>query len=161
MQQNFQPPVPVDPHHLISSARLSLTAAPLGSPEHRATAHRAVSTAYYAAFHALNANNADAIVGTPTTQSMSEDWIRTYRSTRHRHAATRLDRNRLPLSNGALIFSRSFSRLYNARIRADYRPQSHFDANAANLWLDRAEVAIQELQQLNYNERAIIAAITS
>lgn len=161
MQQSFQPPVPVDPHHLISSARLSLAAAPPGSPEHRATAHRAVSTAYYAAFHALNANNADAIVGTPTTQRMSDDWTRTYRSTRHRQAATRLDRNRLPLSNGAQIFARSFSRLYNARIRADYRPQSHFDANAANLWLDRAEVAIRELQQLNYNERAIIAAITT
>ena len=90
MQRNFQPPVPVDPHHLISSARLSLAAAPLGSPEDRATAHRAVSTAYYAVFHALNANNADAIVGTPTTQRMSEDWIRTYRSTRHRYAANHL-----------------------------------------------------------------------
>ena len=159
MQQNFQPPVPVDPHHLVASARLSLAATPPNSPEYRATAHRAVSTAYYAAFHALNANNAGAIIGTPTTQTMADDWIRIYRSTRHRHAATRLDRNQLPLSNGARIFSRSFSRLYNARIRVDYRPQTHFDGNAAHYWLDRAEVAIQELQQLNYNERATIAAI--
>lgn len=161
MQWNFQPPVPVEPHHLIASVRLSLAAAPPGFPEHRATVHRAISTAYYAAFHALNANNADAIVGTPTTETMADDWVRAYRSPRHRYAATRLDRNQLPLSNGANIFSRSFSRLYNARIRADYRPQTHFDAHAANLWLDRAEIAIQELQQLNYNERAIIAAITT
>ena len=161
MQQNFQPPVPIDPHHLIASARLSLAVVPLGSDEERATAHRAISTEYYAAFHALNANNADAIVGTPITQTMSEDWIRTYRSTRHRHAANRLDRNQLPLSNGAQIFSRSFSKLYNARIRADYRPQTQFDTGTANLWLNRAEVAIQELQQLNYNERAIIAGITT
>ena len=92
---------------------------------------------------------------------MADDWVRTYRSTRHRHAAYRLDRNQLPLSNGAKIFSRSFSKLYNARIRADYHARSHFNATAANQWLDRAEVAVQELQQLNYSEQAIIAAITT
>ena len=151
----------MDPHHLIASTRLSLAAIIPGSPEGRATAHRAISTAYYAAFHALNANNADVIVGVPTTQNMAEDWIRTYRSTRHRRATTSLDRNHLPLSNGTQIFARSFSKLYNARIRADYHPQSHFNANAAKYWLDRAELAIQKLQQLSEKEQAVIAGITT
>ena len=55
-----------------------------GQPSQEAL-RRAVSTAYYAMFHALATSNADLIVGarTPVNQS---DWIATYRSLQHYRA---------------------------------------------------------------------------
>ena len=52
---NVNAPTPLDWEELIASARHSLTGQP---PESRAANHRAISTAYYAAYDALCASNA-------------------------------------------------------------------------------------------------------
>ena len=52
-----------------------------GQPSQEAL-RRAVSTAYYAMFHALATSNADLIVGTKVQVNQS-NWIATYRSLRH------------------------------------------------------------------------------
>ncbi len=57
---------------LIRASRL-LTA---GQPSQEAL-RRAVSTTYYAMFHALTTSNADLIVG-PRTPANESDWIATY-----------------------------------------------------------------------------------
>ena len=53
----FQPPSPLDPTALVDSADHAVNNAPPGGPS-RETVHRAISTAYYAVFHAINASNA-------------------------------------------------------------------------------------------------------
>ena len=61
----FQPPSPLDPTALIDSADHAVNNALPGGPS-RETVHRAVSTAYYAVFHAINASNAIVQHGVPT-----------------------------------------------------------------------------------------------
>ncbi|MDE2841766.1 MAG: hypothetical protein OXN21_00135 [Chloroflexota bacterium] len=52
---------------------------------------RAISTAYYAMFHALAASNADLTDG-PMTQANRDKWTGTYRSLRHARASDMLGR---------------------------------------------------------------------
>ena len=57
---------------------------PDGIPS-EANLRRAVSTAYYAAFHALSQSCADTLVGPYSTVSTREHWITAYRTLEHRH----------------------------------------------------------------------------
>ena len=57
---NVPMPVPLDWRDLIDSARHSLTSRQTDS---RAANHRAISTAYYAAYDALCESNASVVVG--------------------------------------------------------------------------------------------------
>ena len=61
-----------------------------GQPTQEAL-RRAVSTAYYAMFHALATSNADLIVDRRTPANESR-WIATYRSLRHFRAASPQER---------------------------------------------------------------------
>ena len=65
---------------LISASRILAA----GQPSQEAL-RRAISTAYYAMFHALATSNADLIVGARTSANES-NWIATYRSLRHYRA---------------------------------------------------------------------------
>ena len=70
---------------LIGASRLLAT----GAPSQEAL-RRAVSTAYYAMFHALATSNADLIVGN-RSQSNRPNWIAIYRSLRHFRAENPLN----------------------------------------------------------------------
>ena len=61
----FQPSSPLDPTALVDGADHAVNNAPPGGPS-RETVHRAISTAYYAVFHAINASNAIVQHGVPT-----------------------------------------------------------------------------------------------
>ncbi len=61
----FQPPSPLRPAALIDSADAAVNNAVPGGPS-RETIHRAISTAYYAVFHAISASNAAVQHGVPT-----------------------------------------------------------------------------------------------
>ena len=78
----FQPPSPLDPTALIDSADHAVNnPPPLGAS--REAIHRAVSTAYYAVFHAICAINADVQHGVPTNPTTAQAWTDTYRQIRH------------------------------------------------------------------------------
>ena len=61
----FQPPSPLQPAALIDSADYAVNNPPPGGPS-RETIHRAISTVYYAVFHAITASNATVQHGVPT-----------------------------------------------------------------------------------------------
>ena len=69
----FQPPSPLDPTALIDSADHAINNAPPNSASREAI-HRAISTAYYAVFHAICAINADARHGVPTNPTAAQAW---------------------------------------------------------------------------------------
>lgn len=75
------------PHGLVELIRASHLLAS-GQPSQEAL-HRAVSTAYYAMFHALATSNAD-LIAWPKTQANQSDWTTTYRSSRHFRAESPL-----------------------------------------------------------------------
>ena len=154
---NVQTPVPLDWRDLIDSARHSLVSQ---QSESRGANHRAISTAYYAAYDALCESNASVLVGQPADRAGVDAWIRVYRGSSHGHAVNNLLRHRISLSQDGHDFALTLNALYQARIRADYYPTSVFDRQAAEHRLDQAEDAIKSFVNLPPEERTTIATIT-
>lgn len=129
-----------------------------GQPSQEAL-RRAVSTAYYAMFHALATSNADLIVGHRTPDNES-GWIATYRSLQHYRAEN-------PLHGWPHLFSppvRNFAVVIGVikrrREDADYNPAANFVQNQVVAWIDRAEQAIIEFNAASQQERAMVAIAT-
>ena len=154
---NVLTPVPLDWRDLIESARHSLSSRAAPS---RAANHRAVSTAYYAAYDALCESNASVLVGQVTNQAGADAWERVYRGSSHTHAVNNLLRHQGALSQDGRDFATTLNTLYWARIRADYHPKSVFNRQDAELRLAQAEQAIESFLQLPRQERITIATIT-
>ena len=150
-------PTPLDWRDLIASAHRSIAGESL---ESRATNHRAVSTAYYAAFDALCESNASVLVPQVTDQAGADAWVRVYRGSSHGQAVRNLKRHLAALSSDGKHFATVLEALYDARVRADYNPGSVFNRQAAESYLTQAEEAIKKLVQLPLSERVVIATIT-
>ena len=150
-------PTPLDWRDLIASARRSIASQ---QPPSRAANHRAVSTAYYAAYGALCQSNASVLVPNMTDRASVDAWVRVYRGSSHGHAAGNLQRHRVSLSSDGHRFAVALGDLYQARIKADYSPTSVFDRQTAELRLNQAEEAIEKLINLPHPERVAIATIT-
>ena len=156
---SFQPPAPLDPWALIDSVRDTLEQASHGTPVSREIFHRAVSTAYYAVFHALARNNADNIIGDPTNPAMASDWIDAYRRMRHGYAAAQLQQHMFTLDRSGREFSEDFINLKAARETADYNPSAVFNLALARHWLNRAIAALNNLDAMSPTDKRRITNI--
>ena len=163
-QPAFQFPEPISWTDLIAAGRATLIPQPAATQPTQAAIRRAISTAYYAAFHALTTSNADALIGPVHDQLTADLWIRTYRSLNHGHAKSQLEpevkRNQPRLSADALNFADLFCKLQGERHNADYNLREAFTAQAATSWLDSAEAAITRFLQTSRSERAAVAILT-
>ena len=159
-QPAFQPPVPIDWEDLIAAGRATLILQSPATQPTSAAIRRAISTAYYAAFHALAASNADVLVGQAHDQLTADAWIRTYRGLNHSQAKTQLQRHHTSLSTDAQIFADLFCDLQNERHNADYNPRALFTPQAAFTWLSKAEAAITDFLLTAQSERAVVAILT-
>ena len=146
--------VTMDWIELIRASRLLAA----GQPSQEAL-RRAISTAYYAMFHALTTSNADLIVG-PRTPANESGWIATYRSLRHYRAEN-------PLHGWPHLFSpplRNFAIVIGGikaeRENADYNPAANFAQNQVIAWINRAERAINDFNAASTQERAMVAIAT-
>ena len=129
-----------------------------GQPSQEAL-RRAVSSAYYAMFHALATSNANLLVGARTPANQSE-WTATYRSLRHYRAEN-------PLHGWPHLFSppvRHFAVIIGSikpiRENADYNPVASFAQSEVAIWIDRAEQAIIGFNAASEQERAMVAIAT-
>ena len=155
----FQPPSPLDPTALIDSADHAVNnSPPLGAS--REAIHRAVSTAYYAVFHAICAINADVQHGVPTNPTTAQAWTDTYRQIRHNLATRRLSENLLSLPQDAQHLANGFISLKGARETADYDPNRVMTAGDANFWIEEARAALIAMQAMTVAERQTFSAIT-
>lgn len=82
-QSTLQPPEPINWAVLIAAGRATLIPQPPEVQPAAGAIRRSISTAYYAAFHALAASNADAIVGPALDPLTAAAWIRIYRGLNH------------------------------------------------------------------------------
>ena len=155
----FQPPSPLWPATLIDSADDAVNNAAPGGP-YRETIHRAVSTAYYAVFHAISASNAAVQHGVPADAATAQAWTSTYRRMRHNFAATSLYRHRSRLTYEARPLANGFIRLKAAREAADYDPTQSLTTDDANHWIKEARDALSALQTMSAAERQILRNIT-
>lgn len=155
----FQLPSPLNPTALIDSADYAVNNAPPGGPS-RETIHRAVSTVYYAVFHAVNASNADVRHGVPASAATARSWTNAYRQMRHTRATNRLRQHFFYLNSDARLLANYFINLKTARETADYDPNRVLTVGDANFWISEARAALVVLQTMTPADRRIFRNIT-
>ena len=119
---------------------------------------RAVSSAYYAVFHAQAQSNADALIG---SSKDGRTWHRVYRALEHVAAKKVL----VALVTGdkthpALNFAQAFVDLQEKRHEADYDPACSFDTMEAALLVLKASDGIANLNALPRDIRLDLATRT-
>ena len=132
----------MDWQHLIDAARILAGASGAAGPgrPRQAMLKRAISTAYYAMFHALCASNADALVGTSPSGQDLELWVQSYRALDHRQAKVRLASYRQYGSVPEIRdFAAVFGMMQEHRLDADYNPRQSFDRAQVIRLVNRAE----------------------
>lgn len=131
-----------------------------GGRPNQADLRRAVSTAYYAAFHALAACCADTLVGAVRQNRDPESYRRTYRALQHRPAKSQCQRSEIAqFPNGIRYFVRAFINLQSHRHIADYAPDQdiRFYRSQTIALIAEAEAAIEQLKNTNNQQRKSFA----
>ncbi len=134
--------------HLIDAARIlagdSGTQQRQGRPR-QAMLKRAISTAYYAMFHALCNNNANVVAGLSTDAQTRDSWTRTYRSLDHGPARERMTQGSGVMEPAVQQFATTFAQLQRQRRLADYDPHSKYSRRQVINIIDAAETATEHL----------------
>ena len=113
----------------------------LRTPDDWQQAHfrRAISTAYYAMFHALLQNNADMLYGRETSQPKSPGWTAIYRALSHTRARSKLaPHNVSDFPDSITDFAATFLDLQQQREDADYNPNAIFTYSGTVNLINRA-----------------------
>ena len=120
---------------------------------------RAISTAYYAMFHALCRSNADTLVGVRSDGAGRLAWARTYRALNHRQAKNRLEQASREIPGQIRGFSATFSMLQEQRHEADYNPHSAFYRREVIQLLATADAITLEYLRMPRSRRRAVAAL--
>ena len=142
---------------LIAISRLLTTTPNPDTQPLQDSLRRAVSTAYYAMFHALASSNADCLVGTPHDPLTDHAWSRIYRGLNHSAARRNLLQDRSLFSLHVKQFADVFAQLQDQRHRADYDPNTTFTLIQTLDRIDLAEAAIEGFMQADADERKAVA----
>src|SRR5437879_6207016 len=125
----------------LTTARRLAKARP--SNPRQADLRRAVSTAYYALFHAIARNNADLLVGVGPKRP-NKAWRRLYRSIDHGPAKKRCGEVAgLKFPPGIVRCANTFVALQEARHLADYDPTYSINQREAQTLVGQAGQAIK------------------
>ena len=119
---------------------------------------RAVSTTYYALFHAIAACCADTLVGGPNSNRSAEAWTQVYRSLNHRPAKARCDQlpaERFP--DEIEEFASRFVDMQFKRHEADYNPDAQFNKDAVVQDIDDAEYQLEQFVKVPLANRRTFA----
>lgn len=123
----------------------------------RADLRRAVSTAYYALFHALASEVADRLVG--ARRRFTPAWVRVYRALEHGTVRDRLERfaSEKTTSEGLRLLCVTFAQLQSERHHADYDPLARFRREDVLGSLARCRSALRALAAADREERLELA----
>jgi uncharacterized protein (UPF0332 family) len=121
----------------------------------RAFRRRAVSTAYYAVFHAIAKLCADSLM--PSSDRRTDEYLRVYRALSHgslKEAFASLKDHENLRRIGELVVP-----LRSARERADYLPpiETEFSSDKVRELVDQARRAVDEIEALSWAERRTLA----
>lgn len=145
------------PEDLISQARRLARMG--GQRPRQADLRRAVSTAYYALFHALCRTCSDCFVGATAAARSTRAWQQVYRGVDHHHARKQFQNtqtlNRFPPD--IQTFANEFVRCQIERHRADYDPFQRYSRQQVLDLIDDAETALQNLRGAPLTDRRAFA----
>jgi hypothetical protein len=118
---------------------------------------RALSTTYYALFHALAKMCADELIG--VTQTGGEAWVRVYRALEHGFAKNALNQAAIQaLDPAAKAFAVTFIELQEKRYAADYDPRRFpLGRKVTQGYVEQARRAVASLGRLSSEQRRIMA----
>ena len=123
----------------------------------QAELRRAVSSVYYAMFHAVARNCADSLIGSASRES--GEWNRVYRALEHGAAKQQCQKaSKTGSSAGLRDFAAHFAHMQSKRHSADYDPASRFAKSEVSADLESALKAIADFQRLPAEERRAFAA---
>ncbi len=120
---------------------------------------RAVSSVYYALFHAICQSNADTLVGDDPISHDQLSWRQTYRALEHGYArqrcilARRNPRFTLPIQT----LADHFVTAQGHRHQADYDPDTSFDRQEVLASVAQAEDIIRDFHTVPAQERRAFA----
>ena len=121
---------------------------------------RAMSTAYYAMFHALCRNCADSLVGPEGTPDRSRRaWNQAYRAVEHGETKSRCrDKGVMDAFPQSIrYFARHFVRVQELRHEADYDPAISFTPQEVIRVIDETEAMIDKLMNSELRDRKAFA----
>ena len=150
----------MNPHTLIRIAR-QLASGTLGSGRGRPQQdelRRAVSTAYYAMFHALAACAADLLIGPNRNNRIESLWLQIYRSVDHSHAKNQCQ-NKVIGQFPSVIqdFAAKFIELQGNRHDADYNPSRTFTRREVQKLIDESEASMVAFENALEQDRRAFA----
>lgn len=130
-----------------------------GRPQ-QARLRRAISTAYYAMFHALAESNSNTLIGSTRDLRNSVEWTRTYRALDHGRARNQMNSSEISQFPVRMLdFAYTFVDLQRQRHDADYNPHATFTRSDTFSAIGRAEDAIQGLIEGSTRKRRALAAM--
>jgi uncharacterized protein (UPF0332 family) len=140
---------------LLVTARRLAKASP--KKPRQADLKRAVSTAYYALFHAMAKNAADMVAGTGANKA-EKAWAQVYRAMDHGFAKNACKEvAKLGFPSAIVTCADEFVTLQEARHRADYDPVHRLTRAEALTLVARAEAAIKLLKAATLKDRRAFA----
>lgn len=140
---------------MIVTARKLANASP--KKPRQADLKRAISTAYYALFHAMAKDAADMLVGVGQNRP-DKAWTHTYRSLQHGDAKSACEAVRnLNFPNGIKSCTDAFVALQQKRHEADYDPEYRVLRADALDAIQQAEDAIGDLRMSPKRDRRAFA----
>lgn len=126
-------------------------------PRSSAFKRRAVSTAYYAVFHALAKLCAESLL--PSGDRHEEEYARVYRALDHGSLKTAFGKDPLKDNETFRKIGDLVVPLQSERHRADYLPpiKNVFSGREAKKLIDQARLAVSEIEALNPRDRRTLA----
>ena len=151
----------MQPLDLTDSARKLLGEGQKGPPK-QSDLKRALSTAYYAMFHALCWNCADSFIGKTKGPRSQPAWKQAYRAVEHGFAKNQCRNNSVmeKFPTGIQDFANQFVELQEKRHLADYDPNSKFTRYDVLTAIEAAVAAIEKLQASKPKDKRAFAAWT-
>lgn len=147
------------PLDLIKTAKRLATAGDANRPR-QADLKRAVSTTYYAMFHALCANCANTLIGTQGSARSIPAWVQAYRAINHREAKEKCKNQSVMKEFPKDIedFGNRFITAQTKRHNADYDPTSSYTRSDVLNDILQTETVIRRFQKVPIKDRRAFAA---
>jgi hypothetical protein len=120
----------------------------------QANLRRAISTAYYAVFHALAKMCADRLVGATKSTRPNKAWVEVYRGLVHGECVTACEGARnINFPDEIKDFADSFVQLQRARESCDYDPMVRPTKDQARMYIFLAERTIEALRSTSTKDQ--------
>ena len=130
-----------------------------GNPPSQTDLRRAVSSGYYALFHAVAQSNADVLVGDDPLERDQLAWRQAYRALEHGYARQRCQQaQRNPRFSAAIQqLARYFGEIQTLRNRADYDPDVVFSPRDVQMEITQIGQRIAAFRATPARERRAFA----